>query len=116
MTGAEAAKKWDDERRALMDELLPLGRDEKEKLILAATEYRSGEDSCGSVYMGSIAHAGLSAIFRRPYGTCVYKEVIPLASDDQINAGLFKVANIIKYMREHPKKKCPCCGQITDAI
>lgn len=107
MTGDEANKKWEAEKAELMKELVALSADTKRDLIKAASEYRSGSDSCNSVYMGGMAQSMLWRAIG-PAG-------LTGASEKQLNAGLSVCASYIKYMREHPTKKCPCCGQIVHA-
>lgn len=47
------------EGEAYLADLKTLPADTKRKLIKEASEYRSSEDRCNSVYMGSMAHGML---------------------------------------------------------
>lgn len=111
MNGAEATARWEERKAALMTELTARSTEEKRALIKAASQYRSGTDSCNSVYMGGMAHAML----RRALGGGGYDgldELLAAANAAQLNAGLDVCSSYIETMRRHPTKKCPCCGQI----
>lgn len=110
MTGNEAV--WAKKKAALLQALAPLSRDEKANLILKASRYRSGADSCNSLYMGGLATASLVHALGGAYGRDDVLMLLTKATDAQIEAGLDVCANIIDYMRDHPTKPCPTCGQI----
>lgn len=114
MNGAEATKKWEDDKAILMAELTALDAAEKRQLILGASTYRSGEDSCNSIYMGGMAHSML----RHALGGTNMDNLDVLlakASDKHLDRALEVCASYIKTMRENPVRKCPCCGQIVSA-
>lgn len=101
---------------ALLRRIATWPREEQEKILHAATTYRSGTDSCNSVYMGSIAHAILRRALGDGYpGTESYADLLPNVSNQRIMMGIEAAMHIIEYMLENPRKKCPCCGQITNA-
>ena len=110
MTPTEADARWAKEKAALLAELAPLTRLEKEKLIQEASVYRSGPDSCNSLYMGSLAIGSLYYALNGIKSRDTLAELLGRASDAQIDAALGVCANIIKYMRENPTKACPTCG------
>ncbi|SCM79903.1 hypothetical protein KL86PLE_90699 [uncultured Pleomorphomonas sp.] len=86
--------------------------DEKRHLIKKAFDYRSGVDSCGSVYMGSMAKAEL---FRRLGGSFVRDSLDALltkADDAHLSSALAYCSEILAYAEKHPVQICPCCGQI----
>ena len=98
---------------ALLEQLSKLTRKEKEGLLMAATTYRSGEDSCNSVYMGSMAHAGLMHALGGRYGQPPgYSVLIPPSSSTMLDAGIKSAIHTIEYMIANPRKPCPCCGRI----
>lgn len=102
------------DREAYVADLKPLPDGDKRKLIKAASKYRSGEDSCNSVYMGGIAQAML----RRALGGGSHDALPPLlkaANTSQLDEALYVCWAYIKAMRENPTKKCPFCGQIVSA-
>lgn len=114
MNGAEATARWENRKAVLMAELTALSMGDKRNLIRAASQYRSGEDSCNSVYMGGMAHAML----RRALGGGGYDgldDLLAAANDARLNAGLYVCSSYIETMRRYPTKKCPCCGQIVSA-
>lgn len=119
MTGAEADAKWAKEKAALMDELTKLSDDDKRGLILQASNYRSGQDSVNSVYMGGMATSMMRHALGESGGAMLLAQRRKLsdllldASTPQLDKALDVCAWVIKYMREHPTVKCPCCGQIT---
>lgn len=97
------------EREAGMSELIPLERAVKVNLIKAAAAYRSGADSCNSVYMGGHAHAQLRVALGGGFRDSL-DDLLERASDNELNAGLEACWPYIKHMREHPVDRCPCCG------
>jgi len=88
---------------------------EDRALIREAMVYRSGEDSCNSVYMGSMAIAGLYHVLGLRYGEGNFAEALEKAGRKKVDALLKECKSMIVYMRAHPRKHCPCCGQIIKA-
>lgn len=83
-------------------------------LILAAMEYRDGNDSCNSFYMGSMATAKLYHALDLKYGgTVSFKETLMAASDDDVRRVKAIAQPYIDYMLKHPVHRCPSCHQIT---
>lgn len=86
--------------------------------ILAAMDYRSGEDSCNSVYVGSMAEARVYHIcghyYREAHEISV-KKLLDNASGHEIAEVHKYLKHYIDYMKKHPTKKCPTCGQIMPA-
>lgn len=114
MNGREATAAWEERKAVLMAELTELSLDEKRTLIKSASQYRSGTDSCNSVYMGGMAHAML----RRALGGGGYDgldDLLAVATNKQLDDGLSVCSSYIETMRQYPTKKCPCCGQIVQA-
>ncbi|WP_266032419.1 hypothetical protein [Brucella intermedia] len=103
------------EKPRLMKRLLDLPRDDKIKLIKRAREYRSGTDSCNSVYMGSMAISMLCRALGGIYGNDDVDYLLTKASDHNLDTALNVCASYIKTMEQHPTKPCPCCGQIVAA-
>jgi len=104
-----------EEKQILMAELLSMPRDLKAATIKAATEYRSGNDRCNSVYMGGMAHAMLVRALGGRYGHSLYDDLLAAATDAQIDAALDVCSSYIAFMRKNPVAKCPCCGAIVPA-
>lgn len=91
-------------------------RPEREALLLAATTYRSGNDSCNSVYMGGMAHHSLRLALRDPYPNKMsYAELIPTVSDKCLEAGIKAAIHTIEYMLRNPRDICPRCGSVVKA-
>lgn len=112
MNLTELQAKRDAERAAMMPELLKLSHAEKIKLIADAREYRSGPDSCNSLYMGGMALANLRrALKGKPL------DEIPDTPEGHalLDAGLDVCWHYISYMMQHPTKKCPTCGGVMRA-
>lgn len=87
------------------------------ELIIAATTYRSGNDSIGSVYMGGMAMSMLGAIIGHGgwHDDRRLADVIRAAPRAKIDKALEHCKSIIDYMQAHPVEKCPCCGAIRPA-
>ncbi len=100
------------EKQELLGELVSMTPDLKRATITAAANYRSGNDSCGSVYMGSMAHANLNRALGGTYGKDGLHDLLTNATQAQLNAGLEVCWSYIAYMRQNPVARCPCCGGI----
>jgi len=81
-----------------------LSRKQMEQDILDVWHYKSGEDSCSSLYMGGMATAHACGIIGREYArdkrplaenlaACTYKQIVDCHK---------YLRYIIKYMKEHP--------------
>lgn len=115
MYAHEAEAKWAAEKAVLMAEWTPLEREKKQDLIVRAMDYKSGPDSCNSVYLGSMArHSTFMALGSHiTRGTLI--DALAKATDAQLNAALDVCANVIRYMLENPRTTCPTCGGIVPA-
>lgn len=83
------------------------------ELIKAALKYKSGADSCNSVYMGSMATARACAILGVGWPPSVkLADAVDNASDKVIERLLEHCQHYIDYMLEHPTTRCKSCGQI----
>lgn len=102
MWADEAEAKWKAEKAALLAELDPLSRNEKCALIVAAKTFRSGPDSCNSVYMGSMATHSLFCSLGGDVLRESLDDLLERATDQQISAALDVCANIIKHMGRGP--------------
>jgi len=80
--------------------------------ILDAMAYRSGESLINTVYLGSLATAGLYATLGIAYGRSDFKAALEKADQKTVDKLLEQCQSIISYMRKYPTKKCPHCGQI----
>lgn len=78
--------------------------------ILAALEYRSGPDSCNSVYMGSMATASVYHAMGLNYGEGDLVAAIKSAGSGQIANALDACRGVIRYMKMYPTTTCPTCG------
>lgn len=99
----------------LLRKLKGMTAEGKIALIKAAVNYRSGTDSVGSVYMGSLSVGRLHHVLGGSYSKDALDDLLDKATVVQLDAGLEVCLRYIKYMREHPTEKCPCCGQIVSA-
>lgn len=112
MTVDEAADKWAREKAILMAGVAPLPLDQKRDLIRRAADYKSGSDSCNSVYMGSLAtHTMMLALGADPKSWDL-EAPLAKAGPTQIDKALDVCASIIWYMQKHPTTKCSQCGQV----
>lgn len=78
--------------------------------ILAALNYRSGPDSCNSIYMGSMATAMVYHAVGLKYGMGDLVAAIETASEDQVLRALDACRGVINYMKMYPTTTCPTCG------
>ena len=85
--------------------------------IFAAMEYRSGEGLINTVYMGSMAHAIILAEVGLTYGGdhSDFAPRLRAASPAVVARVKDHLQWIIHFMREHPVRKCRCCGQIVQS-
>ena len=85
--------------------------DEDKADIIAALDYRSGPDSCNSVYLGSMAVGMICHAVGIKYSDAVdRREIIRTASREQIDKALKIAKPVIDHMKEHPTAICPTCG------
>ncbi len=92
------------------------GRDQEDRaLIRAAMAYRSSADHLNSVYMGSMAIAGLYHTLGLKYGGPGFDSALDSATRQQLDRLLEQCGTVIRFMQDHPRQKCPCCGQIIPA-
>lgn len=87
-------------------------------LIRKALAYRSGEDSCNSVYMGSLATAMLFGVLELNYGrtpASAFDDALATATRMQLDECMNIARSVITYMDKNPVSRCPCCGQIVRA-
>lgn len=100
--------------QALMGMIATWDRPAREGVLLAATKYRSSEDSCNSIYMGGMTHTVLRGVLGDSYpNKHSYEELVTTVSDDVLNKAIMVAMHTIEYMLANPRKTCPCCGQIT---
>lgn len=89
---------------------------DKRDLIKQATKYRSGPDSCNSLYMGGMAHAqlcrDLGVSYPTPNGI---EDAIDKATDAQIDTAYERLSKFIDKMQKKPMRHCQCCGQVMEA-
>lgn len=97
-------------------EIATWSREDQEKVLLAAASYRSGENACGSIYMGGMAHAQLRHALGDGYpGTKTYAELISTVPGTVLKGAIRCAMHTIEYMLHNPRKAYPCCGQIVKA-
>ncbi len=89
--------------------------DKDRNLIRQAVYYRSGPDSCNSMYMGGMALASLMHALGTTLGNGDFEPVLLKANRKQLDNALDVCKNIIEYMQKHPMKICKCCGSILKA-
>lgn len=86
------------------------------ELIRQALKYRSGSDSIGSVYMGSMATARVYHLLNLSYGfteRAEFDKALDSADRETIDKILEVCRSVIEYMQKHPTTRCPLCGNIT---
>lgn len=86
--------------------------DEMKADLLAVLDYRSGPDSCNSIYVGSMASAQIYHAFRMRYGYGDIREAIRGGSLRQVEQAYEVAKHTIAYMKAHPRQTCPCCGTV----
>lgn len=88
----------------------------KREEIKAVLKYRSGADSCNSVYVGSMATAKVCDILDITYGSDNINKAIDKADLRVIHrVHKYLYPGYIKYMRKNPVTKCKKCGQVIPA-
>lgn len=83
----------------LMDLLLALPLDRKKHWIRQAMAYRSGPDSCNSVYMGSMLTCRLITELGGEYGRSSLESLLERATDSQVDKALHACAAVLSYMQ-----------------
>lgn len=97
------------------------GRDDDQAdrdLIRKALVYRSGEDSCNSVYMGSMATALVWQVLKvdlLKQSRVDFDDALAKADRLQLDECMNIARSVIRYMDKNPVSRCPCCGQIVRA-
>lgn len=84
---------------------------QKRKDLVAVWFYRSGEDSIGSVYLGSLVKTKILKILDAGDDLSFYEKV-RAANEEKVEKAYALVASTINYMHDHPMRRCPLCGQI----
>lgn len=80
--------------------------------IIDVMDYKSGSDSCNSVYVGGLATAHVISVLGGSYGKDSFKGLIEEATGGQIQKVHEYLKSYINYMLANPINKCPHCGQI----
>lgn len=83
--------------------------------IIFATTYRSGEDSCGSVYMGGMAHSKLKYILHKGYVRDRSGSLEGALAQVDRDTLLEAYEHVVPYIRaalKHGTRHCPCCASI----
>lgn len=88
--------------------------EQKRDRLTQAIAYRSGPDSCNSVYLGGM-HLARLTMFLGGNMWSKMDELIASASEKNIDRCLEDIKSHLEYMDRHPVKKCPCCGGIVSA-
>lgn len=91
-----------DEMGALINKLLSLPQDRKKYWIKRAVDFRSGPDSCNSVYMGSMATCRLIIALGGEYGKSTLDPLLERASVAQLDAALRVCAPVLNRLHEEP--------------
>jgi hypothetical protein len=112
MTGEEAARRWEAEKAELLKAFTPKPRDEKAALILACSEYRSGENDINTVYMGGLATSRLIRILGGRYGQDSVSALVNAATDATLLQAFDVCAPVYSHMIKNPVGRCECCSQI----
>lgn len=106
-------------RGRLMHRIYGLDDDAGDRaLILRAVSYRSGKDSCNSVYLGSLALHRLYQVFDLGYTHDSARDLaaaVERGTRTQLDQAMNIASNVILFMEENPRERCPCCGQIMPA-
>lgn len=90
-------------------------REQQVRNILAVLEYQYGENSCNSMYVGGIDTAVTVSLLGGVYGKARVKDLVRVASDQQIDSAAWHLRKYITFMKKHPTGKCPHCGQVISA-
>lgn len=91
------------------------GEERDRKLISAAMRYRSCEDPCRAVYLGSVATYMVRLAVGGSSTGEGFEESLAKASRSQLDRALKECRWVIDYMLEHPTMPCPSCGQVVPA-
>ncbi len=90
-------------------------RPNMEKEIIEAMSYKS-EQGIGGVYVGSLAASKVMAYLGGAMGVGYeIRRALSQATYMQVYAAWKYLKSFRKYMKKHPTKKCPHCGQIMPA-
>ena len=77
--------------------------------ILDAASYRSGPDSCNSVYLGSLGKHSLYVALGGSIGRDSLYELLDKATLEQLRAAEGICSSVIISMRTSPRMPCPVC-------
>jgi hypothetical protein len=81
--------------------------------ILAVLEYKSSEDSCNSVYVGSMALSRVYSFLGSYYGSPTsITSLLETADSASIQLTHDYLSTYIDFMKKNPVNHCPKCGQI----
>ncbi len=100
-------------KEKLMPQLLKLSLEKQRAILLRSTYYQSGPGLLNTVYMGSMATAGLCVTLGGQYGKDSVTKLIKAADAIGVRNGLRAAYHTVEYMLANPRFKCPCCGNIT---
>lgn len=92
-----------------------MDREQKEQEITQVMGYRSGESLINTVYVGGIASAAAIRILGGSYGESSVKDLLPAASDKQVDEVHKYLGTYINHMKKNPVTHCSQCGQIIPA-
>lgn len=82
--------------------------------ILKVWSYKSGEDSCNSVYLGSMEKGSVLHILGSTYASNTpIEELLDTADDAQVSKVHRKLNWIIVFMNANVVTTCPHCGGLT---
>ena len=81
--------------------------------IVKVWDYKSGSDSCNSVYIGGMAAAGAIRRLGGRYGIDDdIKKLVASARPEQIDDCHDYLKSTIDFMKKNPVHLCPHCGQV----
>lgn len=92
-----------------------MDRQQKIDRIIFATKYRSGNDSCNSVYIGGMQLCAAMTALGGAFGRDTFEDACAKASDRRLDAALAECEWVLDYADKHPVTVCECCGQIKPA-
>ena len=84
-------------------------REKLKEEILAAVEYRSGTDSCNSLYMGSMARSQLLRHLGSSHRTDNTESALEKASMEQLEKAHAFCEPYLAHRAKHPTGTCPTC-------
>ncbi len=95
-----------------MDKEMEMKLESDKADIIAALDYRSGPDSCNSLYLGSMATHSICQAFGGSLGDVGFdlRKAIKDGTRRQVDKALESCASVIEYMKKHPTGRCPTCG------